>query len=275
MLAYLGPSGTFSEVAAKRYREAKNPKLKLKAFPTIFEVIHAVNNDNVKAAVVPIENSVEGSVSASLDLLANKDIKLKIIQEIDLPIEHHLIALKGHTEINHIISHPQPLGQCQHYLRTKYPNASLESSQSTAAAVKKIIENNLTGSAAIASSKAIKEGLVVVENNIADQPDNITRFAVLSRNPIKNVTKQKTSIIFSPGSKDKPGGLYEVLGHFAKHNINLTKIESRPQKNTIGSYLFFVDFECAGSEKNTRELLNELGQIASFFKNLGSYPVGL
>ena len=275
MLAYLGPAGTFSESAAKKYRDAKDNTLKLKPYDTLFEVIQAVNSGEVKRAIVPLENSVEGSVSSSLDLLAQKEIKLKIIQEIDLPIAHQLIALKEHGPIEHIISHPQPFGQCQNYLRANYPKASLEASQSTAAAVNKIIKNELTNSAAIASTNTLQEGLIILAKNIADRPDNITRFVVLSRNPIKNVSTQKTSIVFSPGSKDKPGGLHEVLGHFAKHNINLTKIESRPQKNELGSYIFFVDFECAKAEEETKNLLNELGQITSFFKNLGAYPVGL
>jgi prephenate dehydratase len=210
-----------------------------------------------------------------MDLLADRDFKLKIIQEIDIQVELQLFAIKGHKDIKRIISHPQPLAQSQHFLRKNYPGVVVEPVASTAAAVEQIVKKNLTDTAAIASSRASNQKLEILSSDIADYPDNVTRFVVLSKHPIKNVEKQKTSIVFSPGSKDKPGGLYDILGHFNNYQINLTKIESRPQKRMIGSYLFFVDFEGSSDDQNVKTLLKELGQITSFFKNLGSYPVDI
>jgi len=275
MIAYLGPEGTFSGIAAKLYRDKVNKRLGLKPYHTFYEVMRAVDNGDVKVGIVPVENSVEGSVSSALDLLADNTFKLKIIQEIDIPINHNLIVHVNNKEINSIISHPQPIAQCQHYLRKNYPEANLETVSSTAKGAQLISTETLLDTAAIASKEVLDENLKIIAENIADYKDNITRFVVVSQHPIKNVKKEKTSIVFSPGLKDKPGGLYEILGHFAQHKINMTKIESRPRKKMLGEYLFFIDFEGSTDDDNIKDILKEIGQASSFFKNLGSYPISI
>lgn len=272
-LAYLGPKGTFSELAAQKYIAKYDKNLAPVAYNSIFEVIEAVDDGKAKEGVVPIENSVEGSISMTLDMLADKDIKVRIIQEIDLEIVHNLIVRPGakKTDILNIYSHPQSLAQCQKYIRENFPQAKIFSTDSNARAVVIVKEAADDTNAAIGPKAAAKEwGMEIIEENIQDYENTKTRFVVISKNPIRKTSKNKTSIVFST-RKDKPGALYEILGIFAQKNINLTKIESRPRKNMIGDYLFFIDLAGSDEDPEIEKALKQVGSICSYFKKLGSY----
>lgn len=273
LLGYLGPSGTFSEQAAQKYIDKFDKPLKPVAYNSIYEVIQSVAEDKAKEGIVPIENSVEGSVSTTLDMLADKDIKVRIIHEIDLEVKHNLIAKPGakKQEIDTIYSHPQSLAQCQKYLRTNFSKAKIFSADSNARAVVLAKESKGHNVAAIGPQSAAEQWeMEILEKDIQDFENNQTRFVVISRHPIRRTVKNKTSIVFST-RKDKPGALYEILGYFTQNSINLTKIESRPRKQMIGDYLFFVDLEGSDDDPKIENVLKEIGSICSYFKKLGSY----
>lgn len=220
--------------------------------------------------VVPIENSIEGPVGLTLDLLVH-EFDLKIEQEIILSINHNLLSKNQTTieDIQDVYSHSQALAQCQNYLEKR--NMKAHFTLSTAAAAKSIGE--IENAAAIGTLKVAElYDLKVIDRNIQDVDNNKTRFVVLSKNDHGLTGNDKTSILFSLFD-DNPGGLHEILGVFAKNNINLTKIESRPSKEGLGKYIFFVDFEGHQSEKKVKNILNIIKTKTSFTKVLGSYPV--
>ncbi len=273
--AFLGPAGTFSEQAGKKYLVKYNKALALVPYDSIYEVIEAVNKGEVKEGVVPLENSVEGAINITLDMLADKEMKIKIINEIDLDIVHNLIVNQGakKKEIKNIYSHPQSLAQCQNYLRKNFPQAKIHSAASNAKAVLIVKDYGRKSDAAIGPASAAREmQMEILEEAIQDVENTKTRFVVISKNPIRRTTKDKTSIVFST-RKDKPGALYEILGIFVKHGINLTKIESRPRKKVIGDYVFFIDLEGSDESANVQQALKEVGSICAYFKKLGSYAI--
>jgi prephenate dehydratase len=274
-LAFLGPKGTFCEIAAKAYVARFDKQLMLTPYETIYDVIRAVNDGEVKEGVVPIENSVEGSVTVTLDMLADKDIKVKVVYEIDVDVVHNLIVTPGtkKEEVTEIYSHAQSLAQCQHYLRKNFPKAKTHPVSSNSLAVKMVKDQGSHTVAAIGPEAAAREWeLPIMEKAIQDYELNKTRFVAISKNPIRKTKKHKTSIVFST-RKDKPGALYEIMGLFAKNNINLTKIESRPKKQVIGDYLFFIDIEGSDEDPVIETTLGEVGSICSYFKKIGSYAV--
>jgi len=273
-VGYLGPSGTNSESAALAY--VATIEGTLVPFLTIFDVIMAVQDQQVDEGVVPIENSSEGSVSATIDMLADKDIKLKVRQELDIPIIHALMARPGlkQENIKEVISHPQGLAQCQHYIRKNFPGINTITTGSTAGAAAAIADGTHPDAAAIAPPQAAEKlGLTILDGKVNDY-DSTTRFVVLAKHDHKPTENDKTSIAFSI-KKDKPGGLFEILGEFAKRSINLTKIESRPRKKAMGDYVFFIDLQGHRKEEKIAAVLKNIGQKVSFFKLLGSYPAGL
>jgi prephenate dehydratase len=239
-------------------------------FDTIIEVLDAVKNKVVNIGVVPIENSIEGPVGLTLDLLAH-DYNLFIKKEINLSIRHNLL-LNNDTrfeDIRVIYSHAQALSQCRKFIEKIGVKTS--TTYSTAAAAKLITTEKNAG--AIGTKKAAEiYGLKIEAENIQDYKNNVTRFIVLDDHDHFPTGNDKTSIVFYL-IKDKPGGLYEILGEFAKNGINLTKIESRPSKEKLGSYIFFVDFEGHRDDKKIKNILNKIKQKISFVKILGSYPL--
>jgi len=220
--------------------------------------------------IVPIENSVEGPVGLTLDLLVHR-FDLKIEREIIISINHNLLSRKDLDieDIQDVYSHSQALAQCQNYLEVR--NIKPHFTLSTAAAAKSISE--MENAAAIGTLKVAElYDLKVIDRNIQDIDNNKTRFVVLSKNNFEKTGNDKTSIFFSLFD-DNPGGLHDILGVFAKNNINLTKIESRPSKEGLGKYIFFVDFEGHQDEKKLKNVLNIIKNKTSFIKVLGSYPV--
>jgi len=230
----------------------------------------SVEEDVNSKGVVPIENSVEGPVGLTLDLLVHR-FNLKIEREIIISINHNLLSKHDTNieDIQDVYSHSQALAQCQNYLETR--NIKPHFTLSTAAAAKSITE--MKNAAAIGTLKVAElYDLKVIDKNIQDINNNKTRFVVLSKNNTEITGNDKTSIAFSLFD-DNPGGLHDILGIFAKNNVNLTKIESRPSKEGLGKYIFFVDFEGHQNGKKPKNVLNIIKTKTSFIKILGSYPV--
>ena len=236
---------------------------------TIPAVLESVANGECSFGVVPIENSIEGPVGITLDLLAHK-FDLKIFKEIIIPINQNLIVNPGCKleDIEDVYSHAQALAQCQDFVSKN--NIQPHYAVSTARAAKDIIGDN--SKAAIGNAKIVElYGLEILKSNIQDMDNNETRFVVVSNDDHEKTGNDKTSIIFSI-YEDKPGGLYKILGIFEKHNINLTKIESRPSKKGLGKYLFFVDFIGHINDNVIRDIIEEIKLNTYYFKILGSYP---
>lgn len=263
-VAFLGPQGTFSHEAASLVSDD------LISYCSIPTVMSSVESGECVCGIVPIENSIEGPVSLTLDsLIHNFDLKIK--NEIIIPINHNLLAASDVTvdEIENVYSHSQAIGQCQPYLERN--NLTAHYSLSTAAAAKRVAETG--ADAAIGTLKAAElYNLKVIDTNIQENFNNQTRFVVLDKEDSPITGNDKTSISFSL-FEDKPGGLYEILSIFADENINLTKIESRPSKEGLGHYIFFIDMEGHRLDENISKILNKLESNTSFFKVLGSYPV--
>jgi chorismate mutase/prephenate dehydratase len=267
-VAYLGPEGTFCEQAARKYF----PDLGLIAFPSTKDVFDAVEERSVAYGVVPAENSIEGSERRTLDLLLER--KLMICGEVDLRIVHNLIVRPGTllSRVKLILSHPQALSQCRRFIERFFPMAELREVSSTAKAVQLLA--TLEDAAAIGTEVAAERyGMEVAYRQIEDDPNNFTRFFVLGNEDLPPTGRDKTSIIFS--AKDEPGSLYRVLEPFAVRGINLTKIESRPQRGKPWRYIFFLDFEGHRIDPRSIEALEDVRKRCIFVKVLGSYPKAL
>ncbi|MEW6183668.1 MAG: prephenate dehydratase [Bacillota bacterium] len=267
-VGFLGPTGTFTEQAMACFFTGKG--YEGIPYSEIPELIKSVSSGEIDAAVIPAENSVEGSVNITLDLLIRDDNAL-ITGEVVLPVMHHLLARPGLKDITRVLSHPHALAQCREYLESKLPHAFREPTTSTAEAAR-LVASSGEPWAAIGTEKAAEHfGLAVVARAVQDTIDNETRFVVLGRCPVKQTGKDKTSVAFSL-VRDRPGTLYEALGFFANRGINLTKIESRPARRSIGHYIFFVDCEGHLEDPLVAQALGEIQELSKFFKVLGSYP---
>ncbi|MSQ11439.1 MAG: prephenate dehydratase [Dehalococcoidia bacterium] len=267
-IAYLGPPGTNSEEAAARY----DPAAIRLPFPSVTAVADAVQSGMAEEGVVAIENSIEGSVNDTLDLLIH-EAPLFIRWELVVPIEHCLLVKPGaHApDVKVIYSHPQALGQCRRFLARTFPTAQLVASLSTAAAVEQVLASK-TPAAAIASRRAADLYPVeLLARGIQDNPYNVTRFVVLAHEDHGQTGSDKTSLCLS-FAEDKPGQLYKAVGAFALRGINLAKIESRPAKDALGRYIFLVDVEGHRNDPLVREALEELKGYVSMLKVFGSYP---
>ena len=266
-LAYLGPAGTFSEEAALRYR----PDAELVPLPTESAVAAAVEAGAVDEGILAIENSIEGSVTRTLDALIH-DTRLAIRHELVLPVEHCLIVAPqtGAEDVAVIYSHPQALAQCRKFIERRFPQARQEAALSTSAAVEGMM--HVGGGAAISTARAAGlYGGLVLERGVQDNANNKTRFAVVAGTDSQATGRDKTSIAFAV-PHDRPGTLVEVLHQFSDRGINLTKIESRPSREELGIYIFLIDLEGHRSDPAVAEALDAVQEIASFFRLLGSYP---
>jgi prephenate dehydratase len=270
-VGYLGPPGTFSEEALGRCDLAA--KADRKDYPTIADAIEAVVKREVDVSLVPIENSLEGSVHVTLDMLVHRP-GLRIRREVLLPIEQNLLARSGTrlADVKRVLSHPQPLGQCATFLREKLPGLPHEITPSTADAARQAADRE--GCAAIGSRAAAERyGLALLAESIQDGEGNTTRFVLVAREDEKQTGRDRTSIAFTL-DRDRPGGLYEVLGEFAKREINLSKIESRPAKQALGHYVFYVDFEGHRADPRGAEAIAGVLERVHALYLLGSYPRG-
>ncbi len=267
-LAYFGPAGTFSEDAALAY----DPGARLMPFATIAAVASAVEAGMADEGVVPIENSLEGAVSATLDLLIHES-SLVILREVILPIDHYLMAKAG-TQVGDVVavySHPQALGQCRKFLERCFPKAQLVASLSTAAAVEEMLGSSVTAAAIAPRRAAELYGAQILASRIQDQASNETRFVVLAKKDHESTGHDKTSICFYIPA-DRPGALVEILQEFSQRKINLAKIESRPSRESLGRYFFLVDLEGHRTDPLVAEALAAVQAMASIFKLFGSYP---
>ena len=267
-ISYLGPEGSYTEQAAlTNYSNEK-----LFPMPTIPAVIESVQDDITDMGVVPIENSIEGSVTFTLDSLIH-DFNVNITGEIMINISHSLITNKINTfdNIKKIYSHPQALAQCRIYLSEKLPQADLIPSSSTSAALSDLI-NDPENSAAIAHARnAKKHNLNIIEENIQDELNNITRFAVLSKSKTNPTQNDKTSFCFDFKDSDKPGQLIDVMRQFSDNKINITKIESRPSKKQLGKYIFWMDIDGHSNDNDLNTIFEKIKPITNTLKIIGSY----
>ena len=267
-IGYLGPAGTYTEQAALLYA----PDAEFTPLPTINAVGAGVANGDLDAGVVPIENSLEGSVTFTQDLLITQT-GLSIRNEVVIPIDHFLVAPPGveADQVRVIFSHPQALAQCRTYLESRFPLAQNEASLSTAAAVADM-QVSPVPAAAICPQRATElYDVQVLDRGIQDNPINQTRFAVLARTDHAMTGHDRTSICFS-FTVDRPGSLYHCIGEFAQRNINLVKIESRPTKQALGRYIFLIDCDGHRQETDVAAALEGLRQRVDMLKIFGSYP---
>lgn len=265
-VSYLGPQGTYTHEAAMKRFGHMAEFVPVGTSPEIFE---CVESGRCEFGVVPVENSSEGIVSHTLDLLV--DSALTICAEIQVPIHHDLLVKSGGLrDITAVYSHPQGLAQCRKWLALNLPNAPQFSAHSTAQAAERVSRE--PGGAAIASPVAAEiYGLEVVQSRIEDTPDNTTRFLVIGKTAPAPSARDVTSLLFST-RRDEVGTLYRALQPFADNGVNLTRIESRPTKRRAWEYLFFCDFEGNTSEPAVARAVEELRARCDFLKVLGSYP---
>ncbi len=265
----LGPRGTYAEIAARTYFR---DKAEIVPYPMITDVARAVARGGVDAGIVPVESLREGSVGETLDVLAWEDVRTKA--EIVVPISHALIGVMAAKleKITQVLSHPQALAQCREFLRKNLPNAELIEMSSTAKAAEQISKLRQAHMAAI-GPKALARlyRLQVLRDEIQAGETNLTRFLCLGKSDARKTGRDKTSIVFYT-AVDRPGILYEILGEFASRRINLTKIESRPSKQALGDYLFFIDFEGHREDKKVKEALGKIKKKTAMLKIIGSYP---
>jgi len=274
-IAYLGPAGTFTE-------DALNEAIPAGGYeplptPTIHDAILAVERGEAERALVPIENSLEGSIRPTLDTLAFEVGAVTIVGEHDYRVRVHLIAREGTRaeDVEAVLSHPQPLAQCQRFLRERFPSVELRSVSSTAAAVRMVSESARPWAALGARAAAALYDCELLLEGVEDQDDNVTRFVWIAPEGTAPVGDGpwKTSLVFSELGADHPGALVDALSEFSTRGINLTRIESRPLRQGLGRYMFFCDLEGKEDDPTIAEAIGQLRGKAESVRILGSYPV--
>ena len=271
-IAYLGPAGTYAEEALLTQRDLANQDLApLRSVP---DVLGAVEQGYADAGLVPIENSIEGSVAVTLDTLAF-DTDLLVQREIDLPVSLHLCAKRETrvSDVTTVVSHPNPHGQCRNWLARKLPDAELVASNSTAEAARLVAESERADMASIGTMRGAElYGLEVLASEIEDHPENQTRFVLVGHGIPAPTGHDKTTIVCFQ-REDRPGSLLAILQEFAARALNLTKLESRPTKRSLGDYCFFIDFVGHIADELVADCLRNLRAKQADVKFLGSYPV--
>ena len=274
-IAHLGPAGTFTEDAL--HEAAPGKVFEPLRTQTIHDAILAVERGEAELALVPFENSIEGSVRGTLDALAFEVEAVTIVGEYDFAVRAHLIAREGVglEEVDAVLSHPQPLAQCARFLRDELPGVERRSVSSTAAAVRMVSESERPWAAIGARSAAELYGCAILRGGIEDEPDNVTRFVWIA--PFGTLPEGegpwKTSLVFSELGEDHPGALVEALREFSDRAVNLSRIESRPLRQGLGRYMFFCDLEGAQTDQAVSEAIEALRAKAESVRILGSYPV--
>jgi len=265
-IAYQGEPGAFSEAAARLFEPAWEPI----AFRTFDDVFEAVERGPAHYGVVPIENSIGGSIHGNYDLLLAHHVS--IVGEVELPVVHQLLALPGATleGLRRIHSHPQALAQCERFLR-KLTGVEIVATLNTAGSATQVADDGRLDQAAIASARAgALYGLVPLAESIQDFDDNLTRFLVVGRRPLDRGVPDKTTIVFTLANE--PGALFKALAAFALRSIDLTKLESRPIPGKPWQYLFYADLGAPRSDLACARALAQLAEIAPTLRTLGSYP---
>lgn len=274
-IAYLGPAGTFTEDALGE--AARGIEFEPLPTATIHDAILAVERGEADRALVPFENSIEGSVRSTLDTLAFETEAVTIVGEHDFAVRAHLIARKEMElgAIEAVLSHTQPLAQCARFLREQLPEVERRSVSSTAAAVRMVGESDRPWAAIGAHSAAELYGCVILREGIEDEADNVTRFVWIAPEGTepRGAGPWKTSLVFSELGEDHPGALVEALQEFSSRGVNLSRIESRPLRQGLGRYMFFCDLEGSTNDAEVAEAIEALRQKAESVRLLGSYPV--
>ena len=269
-VAYLGPKGTFSERAALKHFGLAADALPT---PSIDEVFRAVESGSADFGIVPVENSTEGAVGRSLDLMPQTP--MKVCGEVIVRIHHHLMSKeppKDFSQIRRVFSHGQSLAQCHEWLNANLPHVERVAVSSNAEAARRASEE--AGSAAVAGEMAAEHyGLRILASNIEDEPNNTTRFLILGDYEPQPSGRDKTSLVLS--ARNRAGAVYEMLTPFATRGVSMTKFESRPSRVALWDYLFFVDIEGHRSDAIVATALEEVAKIAGYLKVLGSYPTAV
>ena len=264
-VSFQGEHGAYSESAAKKFFGNDIKTIPCKSFG---DALKSTEENNSNFSILPVENSIEGTVGQSIDTIT--DTSLHSIGEVYLKVEHCLIGKGKLEDIKTVYSHPQALGQCSNFIENK--KLKTVPTYDTAGSVKIVKDMNDVQSASIASYDAGKlYDVPIIEEGIENSPNNFTRFLIFSKDNSSESSNDKTSIIFSV--KHEPGALYQILKEFNDNGINLTKIESRPNKNTNWEYNFFVDLIGHFTNSKISSVLNKISENTIFLKVLGSYPV--
>jgi prephenate dehydratase len=264
IIGILGPEGSYSEKAAEQWNKSGKPQY----YSDIQDTVEALLNNEVDYSIVPVENSLEGSIPLTLDLLMEH--QLKIVGEVIVQIRHCLLSNSRLSDIKIIMSHPQGLSQCRKFIKNIFKNAEVRPVLSTSLAAK--MASGSKDIAAIASEESAQRyGLKILKENIQDINENYTRFIVIGKETPSATGNDKTSIILYL-QKNRPGALFEILYEFAKKNIDLTKIESRPTKKLLGDYLFHIDLKGHIEDRKIMETLETIKSKVGILKILGSYP---
>jgi len=280
-VGYFGPEGTFTQEALLAATAGR--KLELIACPTIYDTVMAVHDRRVERALVPMENSLEGSVNATLDSLAMETEDVAIVGEVVHPIRHCLIARRvlELSEIDTVLSHPQANAQCARFIRTRLPGAQVLAATSTADAVRMLTEHDGPWAALGNRAAAERYGCVVLRAGVEDVADNETRFVWLARTGAppggpgetdRLLGPWKTAIVFWGVGSEAPGWLVSCLSELSSRDVNLTRIESRPRRQGLGRYMFFADLEGRDSEAHVAEALAGLRKHVESLRVLGSFP---
>jgi prephenate dehydratase len=280
---YFGPEGTWTHEAL--IDATRGVDLELVSYPTIFETVMAVHEGVVDRALVPIENSLEGSVNATLDALAMETEDVVIVGEVIHPIRQCLIA-RTELELDQVevvVSHAQANAQCARFIRTRLPQARVLAGNSTADAVRMVAEHDGPWAALGTRLAAEHYGCRVLRAGVEDVPDNETRFVWLAPlgapaggpgAPNPPIGPWKTAVVFWGVGSEAPGWLVHCLAEFATREVNLTRIESRPRKQGLGRYMFFLDLEGRDTEPHVADALAGLGEHVETLRVLGSFPSG-
>ncbi len=277
-VSYLGPTGTYTEEAL--LLSSAGIGLELEPRATIFGAVDAVERGDVSRGFVPFENSIEGSVRATLDAIAFDTSHVQIVGEFDHPIRHNLIAGRERRldEITVVLSHPQANAQCARFIREQLPEAEVRSIASTSDAVRRVGLSDQPWAALGSAAAARAYGCVVLSEGVEDVADNVTRFVWLSGGDYLPTHAAddgawRTTLVFSELGGDRPGALVDALTEFSKRDVNLVRIESRPLRRGLGRYLFFIDIEGDVSSGVTAEAVDALRSKAETVRILGSYPL--
>lgn len=273
-IIYLGPAGSYTEIAAESLIGSHISQFNKILKSSILQVIEAVDNNSGNIGVVPIENSIEGIVRETLDNLVRTTSRVMITGEIIVPISHCLISkAEDISKIDKVISKPEAIAQCRHFIASNLKDSVEKiSATSTSEAVRQLVDLP-ANYAAIGTAKAAEiYGLKIIAKNINDEKDNLTRFVSLGAKVPERTGNDKTSIALT--ACNQPGSLVDILTVFKENNLNLSYIESRPAKKVFGDYTFFIDFEGHIEDENVQKTIGKIAPLVHFYRFLGSYPKG-
>ena len=270
-IAYLGPPGTYSEIAALAFGGEATTFLPLASMPA---VVTAVETGAASSGVLPIENALEGSVTTTLDLLIH-ETALRIAAETVVAIRHNLVGRAGITltEIEVLYGHPQSLGQCRRFVERCLPNVATVASLSNSAAPAEALADTRPAAAIATGRAAALLGAHILAHDIQDRASNVTRFIAIGKDDAAPTGDDKTSFCFGFDREDRAGSLVEALDVLAQAQINMTKLESRPAKEMFGQYIFLVDINGHRADLHVAAALTQIKQRTGFFKVFGSFPV--